>query len=406
MKTLFHYFLMGCALFCAGASLNACADDMADQILVPVRTDTSASNGQKEATDVPAVTEQTDETTETPADPGQPGGTTETPADPNQPVVDAETPTDPELPTDNPEVSVDPEQPSGTQEVPVDPKPQEGVGDVPDVTPVPEEPTVPVEPTVPEEPVNQDPFENIFDEPEYPVNTPTSYTLTINAGFRNAANTRALSYDVTNKNIDAAWGEGDQVKVFNGDTLIGTLTPQSYGTSTTTFTGVVDADKIPSVGATLTLKYLEPKYSGQDGTLDYIAEKCNYSTATVTVEDIEDTDIVTTYANFENQQVIFLFKLVDATDPTQALKATELIVSDGTHTYTVKPSAETDELFVAMPAFSSSTLTLMATVGAKKYQFERADLTVVKGNFYYFNSNVPLTPVSFGRKNYGSQTSL
>ena len=116
MKTLFHYFLMGCALFCAGASLNACADDMADQILVPVRTDTSASNGQKEATDVPAVTEQTDETTETPADPGQPGETTETPADPNQPVVDAETPTDPELPTDNPEVPVDSEQPSGTPE--------------------------------------------------------------------------------------------------------------------------------------------------------------------------------------------------------------------------------------------------------------------------------------------------
>ncbi len=391
---------MGCALFCAGASLNACADDMADQILVPVRTDTSASNGQKEATDVPAVTEQTDETTETPADPGQPGETTETPADPNQPVVDAETPTDPELPTDNPEVPVDPEQPSGTPEVSVDPELQEGVGDVPDVTPVPEEPTVP------EEPVNQDPFENIFDEPEYPVNTPTSYTLTINAGFRDAANTRALLYDVTNKNIDAAWGEGDQVVVYDGETPIGTLTPQSYGSSTTTFTGVVDADKIPSVGATLTLKYLEPKYSGQDGTLDYIAEKCNYATATVTVEDIEDTDIVTTYANFENQQVIFLFKLVDATDPTQALKATELIVSDGTHTYTVKPSAETDELFVAMPAFSSSTLTLMATVGAKKYQFERADLTVVKGNFYYFNSNVPLTPVSFGRKSYGGQTSL
>ena len=400
MKTLFHFFLMGCALFCAGASLNACADDMADQILVPVRTDTSASNGQKEATDVPAVTEQTDETTETPADPGQPGETTETPADPNQPVVDAETPTDPELPTDNPEVPVDPEQPSGTPEVPADPEPQEGVGDVPDVTPVPEEPTLPVEP------VNQDPFENIFDEPEYPVNTPTSYTLTINAGFRDAANTRALSYDVTNKNIDAAWGEGDQVVVYEGETPIGTLTPQSYGSSTTTFTGVVDADKIPSEGATLTLKYLEPKYSGQDGTLDYIAEKCNYAIATVTVEGIEDTDIVTTYANFENQQVIFLFKLVDATDPTQALKATELIVSDGTHTYTVKPSAETDELFVAMPAFSSSTLTLMATVGAKKYQFERADLTVVKGNFYYFNNNVPLTPVSFGRKSYGGQTSL
>ena len=406
MKTQFQYLLIVFALLCVGISLNSCTEDIPDQILVPVRTDAIANNDQKEATDASDVTEQPGETIETSVDAEQPKEVTETPTDPNQPTDAPELPVDPEQPTDSPEVSVDPEQPMDIPETPTEPEPQDEVGDVPDVTSVPEEPTVPEEPSIPEETVNNDPFGTLFDEPDDPVYTPTTYTLIIKAGFSDGANTRALSYDVTNRKIDATWGDGDKVIVYNGETPIGTLTPQSSGSSTTTFIGVVDADKKPAAGATLTLKYLEPNYSEQDGTLDHIAKKCNFATATVTVENIEGTNITTTDAKFENQQVIFLFKLVDATVPSQALQASELIVSDGTHSYTVRPASETDELFVAMPAFSSSTLSLIATVGSLKYQFKRADLTVVNGNFYYFTNNVPMTLVSFGRKGYGNATSL
>ena len=98
--------------------------------------------------------------------------------------------------------------------------------------------------------------------------------------------TRALSLD--GSTLNATWKVGEEVTVYKGETLLGTLTAQSNGTSTT-LKGTLIGDI--AVSDALTLKFLSPDYSGQDGTLEYIATHCDYATATVEVTSVTDTNV-------------------------------------------------------------------------------------------------------------------
>ena len=151
---------------------------------------------------------------------------------------------------------------------------------------------------------------------EQPVNPTQKYIMTVNASKGDDATTRALTLgrnDADTKNVlNATWAAGEQVTVYNvtkSAALDGYLEVQSAGASTTlkgALTGTVEA------GDELRLSFLNPIYSGQNGTLAYIAANCDYAVATVTVASVDGDNITTAAAAaFANQQAIVKFRLKD-----------------------------------------------------------------------------------------------
>ena len=144
---------------------------------------------------------------------------------------------------------------------------------------------------------------------------PESYTLIVNATKGDGPATKALSLD--GKTLKATWTTGDKVSVYivkgEGATEmesydpVGTLTAQRSGASTTmkgTFAGYT-----PVVGEKLRLRFLSSNYTGQKGTLDYIAANCDYAIADVSISDVSGDVVSTTSATFANQQAIVKFSL-------------------------------------------------------------------------------------------------
>jgi hypothetical protein len=134
--------------------------------------------------------------------------------------------------------------------------------------------------------------------------------MTVNASKGGPATNRALSLD--GKTLNATWAAGEQVTVYNvtkSAALGGYLEAQSAGASTTlkgSLTGTVEA------GDELSLSFLNPIYSAQNGTLAYIAANCDYAKATVTVASVDGDNITTAAAAaFANQQAIVKFRLKD-----------------------------------------------------------------------------------------------
>lgn len=150
-----------------------------------------------------------------------------------------------------------------------------------------------------------------------------TYNMSVNASKGDAA-TRALS--LSGKTLNATWAAGEKVAVYNvtkSAALGGYLEAQSAGASTTlkgSLTGTIEADD------ELRLSFLNPIYSGQNGTLAYIAANCDYAVATVNVASVSGGDITTAAAaNFANQQAIVKFKLQDAEGNN--LNATSLTIA-------------------------------------------------------------------------------
>lgn len=223
------------------------------------------------------------------------------------------------------------------------------------------------------------------------------YTLTISAikGSDNIM-TRALDFD--GASLVATWTTGDKVKVFNGTTELGELTATVDATdaSKCTFSGTLTI--IPSVGDNLTLKYLDgTKYATQEGTLSYIAANCDYAIASVTVNsvDTEANTISATDASFESQQAIVKFTLKKADGVALPSNPTALTISYGSNTITISSiSASTyttngdGVLYVAIPGFSSETITFTATVGSDAYLYTKAGATFDNGKYYSGDVNM------------------
>lgn len=217
------------------------------------------------------------------------------------------------------------------------------------------------------------------------------YTMTIQAtkSTGDEANarvaTRALSLDGTT--LNATWATTENVYVKKGsDWATGSLQPDAND-ATATLKGTLSDIEIKASDV-LTLQFPRSgalDYTGQVGTLEDIAANFDYATATVTVEsvsatgNINPTEATTT---FQNQQAIVNFTLVDKADGTTPLNATELIVSDGTNTYTVTPASATSEIYVAIPGIASQTVTLTATVGSDNYTYEKSNVTFANGKYY------------------------
>ena len=201
---------------------------------------------------------------------------------------------------------------------------------------------------------------------------------------------RVLSLDGTT--LNAVWATGEQVSVYNvtkGAALNGHLEAQSGGASTQLegdLTGTVEAGDI------LTLRFLSPAYTDQQGTLAYISANCDYAVAeNVEVASVSGGQIqAANDAVFANQQAIIRFTLKDAADGTTPLNPTAFAVNDGTSdiaTLTSIPASTyaangDGVLYAAVPGFSGKTITLTATVGADTYIYTKPNVTIDNGSYY------------------------
>ena len=215
-----------------------------------------------------------------------------------------------------------------------------------------------------------------------------TYALTVQASKgSDVATARALSLSGTT--LNATWAIGEAVTVYNvtkSADLGGTLSAQTNGSSTTLsgmLTGSIE------VNDELTLKFLNPAYSTQDGTLTgnatSIDKVCDYATATVKVTAVSGGNVTTTAASFSNQQAIVKFTLKDKADGSTLLSATQLVVSAGGNSYTVTPTPAASELYVAISGISSQDVTLTATVGSDTYEYKKTEATFVNGKYYTIN---------------------
>lgn len=243
----------------------------------------------------------------------------------------------------------------------------------------------------------------VIDQPE----TPATCTLSISAS--KGEETRALELSNDGKTLNAIWDAEDEVYVFLNDELthyVAILRPESSSiypdkescTLTGSFTVVPQAEDV------LTLKLTSNNYSGQKGTLDYIARWCDYAVATMTVTGVHDGQIesVEGVASFESRQAIVKFTLKDKAD-NAVISPSALTVTDGVRSVSLNniPSSTyttngAGVLYVAFPATGSpKTITLVATVGDDTYTLKKSGVTFTNGQYYAITAKMTRNAESF-----------
>lgn len=217
------------------------------------------------------------------------------------------------------------------------------------------------------------------EEPQAPQAQTFTVTVVAQKGG-DAATTRGMLTD-NGTTVTPEWEVNDEVSVYNvtkGADITGTLKAQTAGT-TTTLTG--DLKGTIDVNDKLRLSYKSANYATQAGTLADIAANCDYAIATVNVTDVSGSSITTTDATFTSQQAIVKFTLKNSTG-SATLSATQLKVVANGSTYTITPTPEASVLYVAIPGFSSKTVTLVATVGGIDHACVKNNVTLADGNYY------------------------
>lgn len=240
---------------------------------------------------------------------------------------------------------------------------------------------------------------------------PDKGRILIIGATKGQTNTRGL--DLDGNTLSAFWEEGDEVSVLKDDgTFLGTLEPETTGSSSTTLksTGPIDV----SDNQNLTLIFPGIKhgnsisdddirdYTGQKGTIDNIAKYYDYATASVTVSlDNNGSTASTTQATFENQQAIVRFTLKYGSNDLNVSSLT-ITAANGllqkesttrektTGPITITPETPTKEIFAALSGVGDNIedkiedkITLTATDGNYNYFYTTSDLkTFTDGNFY------------------------
>lgn len=242
------------------------------------------------------------------------------------------------------------------------------------------------------------------------------YTLTISATKMNEM-TKALS-DAGNGTLWSRWTVGDVVSVYSGENLLGTLTAQSSGESTTLYG---ELSYPPQADDELLLSCRTGDYGQQDGLLSTIAATCDYCTATVRVSGVSGNTVrVDAPAVFTSQQSIVKFTLKNIADSNNPLSVSPFYVGLGNRTLTVTPNAETNILYVAIPehfnidktggddAHTGKKISLAAKGSdGKYYSLTHADALLEKGKFYQVNASMNKAKIqSVMITNLGSHSSL
>ena len=213
-----------------------------------------------------------------------------------------------------------------------------------------------------------------------------TFTMIVNASKGGDATTRGTLTD-NGTTITPAWGKNDEVSVFNvtkNAKITGTLKAEADGINTT-----LKGDLIGTIEANdqLRLTYMSANYDSQDGTLTGIAANCDYAIATVSVTAVSSGIITTSDATFTSQQAIVRFTLKNS-DGTSSLSATKLTVNANGSTYTITSALAASVMHVAIPGFSSKTVTLTANVGGKDYACVKNGVTLANGSYYRINAKL------------------
>lgn len=250
-------------------------------------------------------------------------------------------------------------------------------------------------------------------EQEVLVPETSAYTLTISATKMNEM-TKALS-DAGNGTLWSRWTAGDVVSVYSGENLLGTLTAQSSGESTTLYG---ELSYPPQADDELLLSCRTGDYGQQDGLLSTIAATCDYCTATVRVSAVSGNTIrVNAPAVFKSQQSIVKFTLKNKADSDNPLSVSLFYVGLGNQTLTVTPATATNVLYVAIPEHFETTGDDMPTgknisltakgSDNKNYTLTRNDALLEKGKFYQVNASMNKAKIqSVTITNLGTAASL
>ena len=224
--------------------------------------------------------------------------------------------------------------------------------------------------------------ENITPDPD-PKPTSKTYSMSVTA-TRSDMGSKALSDE--GGTIKASWSAGDEVAVYNktrNASLSGKLKAKGAGASTILsgdITGIITA------GDVLELSFQSQSFSGQDGTLEYIASHCDYAAASVTVSAIDGSDKIAVKesgAAFESRLAIVKFTLRESDGSQVSSGVTGMTVNAGGTEITVSPASATDVLYVAVPAVSNGTVSLRASDpnGAPR-SYEKTGTTLENGKYY------------------------
>ncbi len=210
------------------------------------------------------------------------------------------------------------------------------------------------------------------------------YKMTIEAtkGSDNAT-TRALS-ESGDGTLTATWATNEKVYVKKGTEWVeGYLQPETAG-ATANLSGEFTNTTF-AANEEITLQF--PKsgdisYDGQIGTLADIAANFDYATATATIASVDGDNRISVsgHVSFVSQQAIVKFTLKKGATP---IDVNSLVVTVGSNSYTVNPASATSELYVALPGFSSQSISLKAFGSDDKiYEYSKSGITFDNGKYY------------------------
>lgn len=254
---------------------------------------------------------------------------------------------------------------------------------------------------------------NSNDEPIEPIEPvgPKTYTLTIEASKGGSAETRVLTPG--DNSLVSTWETSDKVYVTKSveSSSCGSLQPKTSGT-TATLSGTINGTFTQGNGLTFQYPREEINYTEQDGTLESIAAKYDYSVATATVDEVGDNAItVTDFRGFANQQAIVKFTLkdkagADISATSLTISAEGLKTSDtATGDIIVTPTSATNALYVALSGIENKTVTLIAKTATDIYIYEKSGVTFNDEKYYEITvkmDNMRSIPLTFEAKNDGA----
>ena len=230
---------------------------------------------------------------------------------------------------------------------------------------------------------------------------PRFYNVTLTASMSDET-TRALS-EGTGNVITASFAENDEVVVVDADgsTIVGTLTAQTAGASTT-LSGPLNAASL-TVGEEVKLRYRSAtaNYDGQLGTLAGIAAGQDYAEGTLTVSTTSPLAFTSNSVTLDAKQSITKFSFKDAsTDAAVSVKTfgiaavglVQSIATDGIPTMgavTGTLGTANSDVYVALRTSSSS-------------QAYSCTVKDNDGNWYIATKNAKLT----NGKNYAATVKL
>lgn len=156
------------------------------------------------------------------------------------------------------------------------------------------------------------------------VATPAKGTFTLTLQATKRMETKALNLSNDGKTLSAGWKSGETVSVLAGNKIIGTLTAQETG-STTTLSGTVNQnDLTENMQLTLLFPSEDWDYTNQKGSLETVSS-FDYATAAVTVEKMEGDKVTlsTSSVAFQSEQSIYRFSFNDGFSP---IRVKEVII--------------------------------------------------------------------------------